>query len=175
MSEIAKAAGKGDIRHRGAWGRRMGQHLACMAHPHLLHESHRRIAAPLLEGVPNAPGARIGRQGQGFDGNRLVPMRLDIVLGAAHLPWSAAPVRRRKQIAKVAGIGFENVSSNACSISRSAPRGKTALWVSISPIRNQTRRRQRPFSGRRKSRSGSKTILAWGISPIRLASLRSGL
>src|ERR1700733_14323391 len=104
VSEVAETADKGD-RRDGSLGIPRSEHFAGMPEPDHPCESHRRIAAALLERAEDRASADAGCFHQIFDRYRLVPMRLDELLRPAHMRgqrFVGSPSRRSVEGGRVA-------------------------------------------------------------------------
>src|SRR5271165_510062 len=85
MAEIGETAIKRDAGDRGCLIRRH-QHASRMMQPDLLDKRHRRVATARLEEMKDAACACPGRNGERLNGDRLIPMSLDVLLRPANLP-----------------------------------------------------------------------------------------
>ena len=82
LGKAAKIADRCD----GCVGYACFQHLADASQADTVHEDHRGNAPGLAKDLVKAAAAEIADAGQGFDGDRAVPMRPDILGGTAGLP-----------------------------------------------------------------------------------------
>lgn len=87
-SELARIGKAAEIADRcdGCVGYACFQHLADASQADTVHEDHRGNAPGLAKDLVKAAAAEIADAGQGFDGDRAVPMRPDILGGTAGLP-----------------------------------------------------------------------------------------